>query len=221
MRRLRAPLEYLLALTPFVTDWVDSGHLPESPQELVTELILGGLIIAGVWRLHRELDRQRDLAETDALTGLPNRRRFQADLHREVARAQRLGTPLVLAYIDVNGFKAINDRHGHAAGDLVLQRVATMLRRGVREGVDEAYRVGGDEFAILFTNTPADEARQALRRAALPPGYGVAVEVSVGVVAHRPEEDPATFVARADRLMYSSKRGLAVDPQACLRLVAG
>jgi len=218
--RLRGRLDYLLVFTPFITDWVDTGHLPHTFRELVTELILGGLIAIGIWRLHREADRMRAMAESDTLTGLPNRRRFDADLHREVARAHRLGTPLVLAYVDVNGFKQVNDREGHLAGDRVLKRVADLLRRSTREGVDAAYRLGGDEFALIFTNTEPEDARSALRRASHPPGGERPVEISVGVVLLGQGEGEAALLERADRVMYQTKRGPDGDPSG-MRLVAG
>jgi two-component system cell cycle response regulator len=207
-------LWYLLAITPFLTDWVDTGHLPADPREYVTEVVVGILIVLGVRRLHREAAEMRALALTDVLTDLGNRRRFDLDLHREVARAHRLGTPLVLAYVDVNDFKQVNDRFGHDRGDDVLRHVASLLRRGTREGVDLAYRLGGDEFAVLFIGTPPQVCLEALRRATpigrVDPSLPE-VTVSVGLVELRPFEVAGSLVARADAHMYEAKRRPAAD----------
>lgn len=199
-------LDYLLALAPILTDWIDTGHLPSDPREYVTEVVLGLLIVGGVWRLHREADRMRTLALTDPLTGLGNRRCFDRDLAREVTRARRLGTPLSLAYVDVDRFKEINDQHGHAVGDQVLCHIAAGLGGSTRDGVDFAYRLGGDEFAVLFTGEGARLGRQILDRVTTAPGEGIpAVSVSIGIVELRAEEDATALLDRADAQMYRQK----------------
>ena len=206
-------LDYLLALVPVVTDWVDSGHLPTDPREYVTEVVLGLLIAAGVWRLHREANRMRALALTDALTGLCNRRCFDLDLAREVTRARRLGTPLTLAYVDVDRFKEINDRLGHATGDRVLQYISGRLGGSTREGVDFAYRIGGDEFAVLFTGDGGLSAPDLVDRVITEnPDDLPRLSVSVGLVELQGGDDAAALVARADARMYERKARRRVEP---------
>lgn len=98
----------------------------------------------------REATHQlRTLAFVDPLTGLPNRRAFEDDFGREVSRARRHGHPLSLAVIDIDGLKRVNDTAGHGAGDELLRSVAAMLRSALRHE-DVAYRIGGDEFAIVL-----------------------------------------------------------------------
>src|SRR5207253_4861760 len=111
-----------------------------------------------------ELTEQLQLmATTDALTGLPNRRSLMARMEQEVSRAQRSGRPLSLALLDVDRFKAINDSHGHPAGDAVLQAVADELRRVTRGG-DVLGRFGGEEFAVVMPETNLKQARWACER---------------------------------------------------------
>jgi PAS domain S-box-containing protein len=114
----------------------------------------------------RETEEALRLAKEDALTGLGNRRAFDDALARQMLFSLRQRCALALLFIDVDGFKAFNDGHGHPAGDRVLQQVAGVLRRSVREHVDEIYRYGGDEFVVLLPATKIDEARAAAERIA-------------------------------------------------------
>ncbi|MEM9938386.1 MAG: GGDEF domain-containing protein [Pseudomonadota bacterium] len=101
--------------------------------------------------LHRDLQKAELLADRDALCPLFNRRAFERELEREIALAQRYGTPLSLIYIDLDNFKLINDRFGHAIGDDVLKHVAGLLLKSVRQ-TDIVGRLGGDEFALVLTH---------------------------------------------------------------------
>lgn len=166
-------------------------------------------------------------ALTDALTGLPSRRHFGMVAERELARSQRSGEPLALVMLDVDHFKVINDRHGHAAGDLVLQQLATILRHELR-GADMAARWGGEEFCVLLPQARLGEAvetAERLRRAIaampmiLPDGAALQATASFGVTTAAPAESTlATMVARADQAMYAAKR--AGRDQVCM-LAAG
>ncbi len=118
-------------------------------------------------RLHDQTERLATLANTDPLTGLANRRFLLDQLDREVDRARRYGRPLSLVYIDLDGFKAVNDQHGHLFGDDVLKGAATAMRSVLRS-TDLMARIGGDEFAILMPETTlpgASNATDKLRRA--------------------------------------------------------
>ena len=107
-------------------------------------------------RLYR---RVQDQAITDGLTGLFNHRYFYERLEQEIARARRYGTPVSLLMIDLDDFKAFNDRHGHLAGDAVLREMAKVLGSELRAKLDIAARYGGEEFAVILPNTPMDAVR--------------------------------------------------------------
>src|SRR5207245_10539266 len=117
----------------------------------------GGLETA---RLHRIVERQ---ALFDGLTGIANRRPLEDAFSHELARADRLGAPLALVLADLDDFKAVNDRHGHAVGDDVLREFASVLRATVREA-DVAGRWGGEEFVLLLPGTDAAGGAQLAER---------------------------------------------------------
>jgi diguanylate cyclase (GGDEF)-like protein len=170
-------------------------------------LIIARLLV----RLRASLDAQRALAELDPLTGLANGRRFLAAAGAEVARAARYERPVSVAYIDLDGFKAVNDRWGHGVGDEVLATVGRTLRESVR-ATDLPARLGGDEFAVLFPELGADAVpeaadkvrarlQSAMDEAAWPVGFSIGVFTSTGDVG-----DAQELVRRADELMYEVKR---------------
>jgi diguanylate cyclase (GGDEF)-like protein len=156
------------------------------------------------------------LSETDALTGLLNRRGFDANLAKAMAASRIARMDGALLYVDLDNFKQINDRHGHAQGDAALKAAAELLRRSVRAG-DLVGRLGGDEFAIWLSQVDGKEARkrgeqlvqaaQDLRRFA--PGSEKPVGFSVGIAllrADKPASD-AEILEIADRAMYQIKHG--------------
>lgn len=157
--------------------------------------------------LHAEVQR---LAETDPLTGLVNRRILDEALAREVARSHRTGASLGVVLIDIDHFKAVNDSHGHQAGDDVLRRVGAAVR-SVARATDIAARFGGEEFAVLLPECTIEEAvevAERLRRAVALPTTGVAVTASAGVtVLSGADADPHRLVALADEALYRAKRG--------------
>ncbi len=162
------------------------------------------------------IDQLVDLSSRDALTGLANRRTFELALAREVDRVARSGESALLLMVDIDHFKQVNDRHGHAAGDLVIRAVAQALTDSVRP-MDLAARIGGEEFAVLLPNCPAAFGPQVAARVrrsvartavALPPdGPAVAVTVSVGG-AFAPQwvrSTPGIWLQRADLQLYRAK----------------
>jgi diguanylate cyclase (GGDEF)-like protein len=156
----------------------------------------------------------RQLADLDALTGLHNRRYFHETLSREVARAQRYDRQLALVVLDLDDFKAINDRIGHLTGDAVIAESAERVRDVVRTA-DIACRVGGDEFAVILPESTLADADQLYRRlqaalSARPIGQAGRLSFSAGVAELKPEDDPTTFFERADEALYVAKeRGKA------------
>lgn len=150
-------------------------------------------------------------AQFDPLTDLANRRLFQRHATATIAHAHRVDEPLMLAILDLDHFKQVNDRHGHMAGDQALQQVAEAIRDAARGPMDMAARLGGEEFALLIYGCDRERARPILdalrqRIADLPilPG-GEALSISIGASMLGPDEDLTTLFARADRLLYASK----------------
>jgi diguanylate cyclase (GGDEF)-like protein len=157
----------------------------------------------------RRFREARQLADLDALTGLHNRRYFHETLAREVARAQRYSRHLALIVLDLDDFKAINDRIGHLAGDDVLAAAAERVRDVVRTA-DIACRVGGDEFAVILPESGLGDADQLYRRleeavSSRPVGQAGRLHISAGVTELRPDDDAITFFQRADEALYRAK----------------
>ena len=151
-------------------------------------------------------------AEIDPLTDLVNRRGLERELKRALAYVKRYGTNAVLVYLDLDGFKSVNDRHGHAAGDTVLKAVAMVLTRQVRAS-DLVARHGGDEFVMLLWNLAEADAQSkarsleaAVSRMTAPHGDAtLSVGASAGSTMLLPLDIPATVLERADRAMYVRK----------------
>jgi diguanylate cyclase (GGDEF)-like protein len=175
---------------------------------LLAVYVVHGQLLAA---LRHRLEHVRTLAHTDALTGLHNRRSFWNALHREVARCRRFGEPFSLAYLDVDGFKTVNDRYGHPAGDELLRNIAKTLVGEKRE-LDLVARLGGDEFVLLMPGTPLFGASKAVRRLVrrldmAPWRHVYPIDFSIGCLTVLDAKGDADgIVARADKLMYEVKR---------------
>jgi len=165
--------------------------------------------------LRAEQKRVKDLeasADTDSLTGVFNRRGFDRELSRSLAYIERYWTRAALAYVDLDRFKPVNDRHGHAAGDAVLKAVATTLVRSLRAS-DTVARLGGDEFGLILWNlSEADAAKKvrALENAVSETrveweGMTLRVGASIGFSMLNPKDQPAKALAAADHAMYVRK----------------
>jgi diguanylate cyclase (GGDEF)-like protein len=156
-------------------------------------------------------EEMRFLAEHDPLTRLYNRRAFNHRLRVEASRARRYGTPFALVVLDVDGFKGINDVHGHLAGDAALARVADLLGHLLR-AADAAFRIGGDEFALILPELDQGTAETAVRRIAahleqVCAAEGHPVTASFGVaVFGGGVHDPEALLRAADAAMYAAKR---------------
>ena len=166
------------------------------------------------------------LAYSDVLTGLPNRLLFQDRLRQALAHAHRTGSRLALCYLDLDGFKAVNDRHGHAVGDRLLVEMARRLRESVREG-DTVARLGGDEFVLLLLDLAADaECEDTLERVMhslaqpvdLGNGARACVSASIGyTLVPGDGGDEEQLLAHADAAMYEAK---AAGRHCCRRFAA-
>jgi diguanylate cyclase (GGDEF)-like protein len=153
------------------------------------------------WRLGRKEDQLYDASLTDALTGVSNRRHFDARLREETARAARHRQPLALLLVDVDRLKDINDRDGHAAGDAALVAVAAALVGSCR-ATDVAARYGGDEFAVLAPMTLRGEAIELAQRIRAHLRAHATVTVSIGVAD---SESSVPLCQAADRALYAAK----------------
>lgn len=184
-------------------DAMPAARLLAEIERLKHDLVLAGQRIA-------ELEAR---ADDDPLLGILNRRGFERELKRSLAYVQRYGTSAALMFIDLDGFKSVNDRHGHAAGDEVLKAVAAALTGHVRAS-DVVARLGGDEFGVLMWN--ADEALALAKAAELETviaqlradyrGVTLSVGASAGVVPLSPEASAAETIDAADRAMYARKK---------------
>ena len=180
-------------------------------------LIHGGFVLAASvaylvnWRLSerqaveisRLVSRLEGLARTDPLTGVPNRRVWEEELPLELDRARRTGAGLCLAMIDLDDFKAYNDRFGHQAGDLVLKEAAAAWRAEVRS-TDLLARYGGEEFVLLLPACAIDDAIRIVERLRT---VTPLVTCSVGLASWDFEESPPELVQRADQALYTAKAG--------------
>lgn len=173
-------------------------------------ILLAALIV--VWTRNERFQELRREARQDPLTGLKNRRTFDDDLRREVARSNRHRTPGALLMIDLDHFKHVNDTFGHPAGDRLIKEVAAILRERVRES-DVLARLGGDEFAVILPNTSVAEARLVAEaivttirdRSLVKDEQGVTASVGIAVFGDDPRHSPESIVSEADTAMYAAK----------------
>ncbi|MCA1905296.1 MAG: sensor domain-containing diguanylate cyclase [Desulfarculus sp.] len=204
------------------------GHLGLAPKltlvlpasRTLAAVLLAFALTLRVRELHQEREqlaqsqrRYREMSMTDGLTGLYNRRYFESRLASELDHARRLDNPLSLIMLDLDDFKAFNDRHGHLAGDQVLKALAAVLRLSLREG-DCACRYGGEEFAVILPASDLEGARLVAERVRAgmerglfreTPGLAAEVTLSLGVARLRDDEDAHGLVARADLALYRAK----------------
>ncbi len=224
-----------MAVAHGVLPW---GRVPVAAGALAFVLAIVAICLLDYARTQRDLERlnrylENEVAErtrqlqalvarletdsrTDPLTGLANRRHFEERLEEEASRARRHGTPLALVMIDIDHFKAVNDRHGHEAGDRVLEGVADGLRQHFRDG-DLVCRLGGEEFVLLLPHADAEGARARLEglMTALPgrvywhQGQLLGpISVSCGIAAYPSHtQDPMALVGLADQALYAAKQG--------------
>jgi diguanylate cyclase (GGDEF)-like protein len=207
----------LAVLTTAVAALVDVAvHTPRHPAVLVVNMLVQLVVFTSfallLASLRRLLQREHELATTDPLTGLRNRRTFFDFAEREIARARRFGGAFSIAYLDIDGFKAINDRLGHRAGDHILVAFAQWLGGSLRT-VDCAARIGGDEFALLLPGTGFEGAETVLGKLAdrlVDASWNrvVRLRCSIGCLTVEDSTLGAEAVlAKADELMYRAKAG--------------
>jgi diguanylate cyclase (GGDEF)-like protein len=188
-----------------VAEGVADGRI----RELLDE---NALLRASIAELRERLAVAEQLADTDTLVPLPNRRCFVRELGRAVKQASRHGTPAAVLYIDLDSLKAINDQHGHFAGDAAIIHVGKLLSHLIRS-TDMAARIGGDEFGLILDHLDHESARDTASRigryiAATPLDIGgttIRIEASIGTAAILPGDTVEDVMQRADRNMYLAK----------------
>jgi len=203
-----------IALRPDATPGMFAGSLLHAAAYVMLFAVTISASLAFlVMQRRRSEEALRHMAMFDALTELYNRRAFLQLGERELARSQRAGVPTAALMLDLDRFKAVNDRHGHVAGDRVLAEFADRLRRAVRLA-DLPGRYGGEEFCVLLPGLGLEEARviaeRVRRTVAVSPLGGLpdATTVSIGVTACDDSEGPIdVLLARADEALYAAKEG--------------
>jgi diguanylate cyclase (GGDEF)-like protein len=194
-----------LGLLTIFTRSAENNFGEEAVKELEELAVRAGPAIENA----RRFREARQLADLDALTGLHNRRYFHETLAREVARAHRYDRNLALIIIDLDDFKAINDRIGHLAGDGVLAEAAERVREVVRSA-DIACRVGGDEFAVILPESNLADADQLYARlqksvSSRPAGQAGTLTFSAGMAELQADDDAIAFFQRSDHALYGAK----------------
>ena len=186
------------------------GEVDDDIEELVDLLARE---IGGPLRMALLVEDSQRMATTDALTGLMNRRAFIASMESELSRSRRYNYSLTLLLLDVDHFKQVNDRRGHAAGDRVLAAIGNHLRSSLRRS-DLAARWGGEEFVVALTSTPldgghltAERMREALAALVIADDKGetIPVTASIGVAFFKAGDSLDSLLDRADRAMYAAK----------------
>jgi diguanylate cyclase (GGDEF)-like protein len=215
LRELLLPIELTAEA---LRNYIDTRALPDLPVHFPDR---AGRLMEGTQytliQLHETITRLERVSDTDDLTGIYNRRAGDKRLAEEVARAERDLQTFPLAFFDINDFKAINDQHGHSAGDAVISHIAALLQLNTRRG-DWVARWGGDEFVVgLHRNRALKMVMERIIKAIqaspceIAPGLELRVGVSCGVAEYRFGSGSEGLLADADRAMYAAKQFAKAD----------
>ncbi len=228
----------LLLVTIIVLSFPQQDHISPlwSQLPLYVRGLLGLLLLLSIYTLYQQhllkllrnqirprIDNLYELAVLDPLTGLYNRRFVEDRLRTEIARADRYGEPLMVLVSDLDDLKGINDRLGHAAGDLVLTEIAHRIRKAVRAS-DFAVRMGGDEFLVLLPGCPPEKVKVVLAR--LAPfemdfeGEKINVSASSGYTQYQTGESVEQLLGRADQSLYAAKAARPARAQGAKKVSA-
>lgn len=213
---LPSPIPDTFELSETIQNLVDSVRNDFDPR-LVAQIARKAINVADMaaWRIREQSRRiaelERDVV-TDPLTGVLNRRGFEAELVRALADGRRYGEHGALIYLDLDGFKEINDEMGHSAGDAVLRKFANILSSNVRD-TDRVGRLGGDEFAILMSRTTvenatarSDKIEWLIETSAIDwQGQTINIKASLGIDYFGADDGSSDVICRADENMYRKK----------------
>jgi len=213
------PFAYLLIALPWLTEYLEDGHFPTTLRGMITEISISIILGTAVHLLlssHRKLSQQKAemerMAYIDPLTTLGNPRALEEAVVKEIARTRRMDRPLSCIFFDLDDFKAINDRFGHTSGNSVLRTVGKSVQGIVRQGMDLAFRYGGDEFFILLPEADKAQAYLIAQRlqqalAALhPPAIPLKeIHASLGVAQLRPGQNATDLLNLVDQAMREAK----------------
>ncbi|MEA2388196.1 MAG: hypothetical protein QOG41_969 [Thermoleophilaceae bacterium] len=216
LSRVRASMQMAFIALAYSGALLTNGAIETTPvihwAFVTSTLVVAGAFI-GVQRAHvdRLIERLSSAARTDSLTGLVNRRGFEELFETELERARRSGRPLSTIVADLDGFKAINDRYGHAAGDRALEKLSTILQT-VKRRVDTAARIGGEEFAVIAPDSDhhaayilAERMRREVRETFT--GDQIPLTISLGVATFpRHGATPEALIGGADEALYAAKK---------------
>jgi len=209
LRELLVPIDLTAEA---LRDYIDSRKLPDLPLHFTDR---AGRLMEGtqytLTQLHETITRLERVSDTDDLTGIYNRRAGEKRLSEEVARAERDLQTFHIAFFDVNGFKQINEKHGHSAGDAVVSHLAALLQLNTRRG-DWVARWGGDEFVVgLHRNRALKMVMERIVKAIsgspceIAPGLELRITVSCGVADYRFGSGGTGVLSDGDRAMYAAK----------------
>lgn len=207
------PSTPLHAIASEVQTLLDETRSIEQNQHRVESEI--SLVLAEVESLRKDLEKIKEESITDALTGIPNRKAFDAALEHAIISAREHKSPLCILMIDIDFFKKFNDTYGHLVGDKVLRYVGVTLKRCLK-GRDMAARFGGEEFTVILPQTAltgagiiAEQIRNAISTGSIKSKsngqYYDQVTVSIGVAQFRENELPHDLLQRADKVLYVAK----------------
>jgi diguanylate cyclase (GGDEF)-like protein len=207
---------FIVALSSGLAWWIADFKNHDAPELLdyldsLLRLVFFVVISLIISLTYKSYERERNSAHTDFLTGLPNRRTFIEQVSSEIARAKRYGRCSTIAYIDLDDFKLLNDRFGHAVGDKALQQIAIALRQNVRKS-DLVARMGGDEFLIFLPETNDSQGISSLTHLQssliqVCTDLKLPVTFTIGSVTYDvPLNSAEDMIKTADRIMYCAKR---------------
>jgi diguanylate cyclase (GGDEF)-like protein len=203
------------ALTALMLDAIASAHFGKPPLSLLGNLLMEGIVVVLCLSVAETARvnylKVLNLARTDDLTGLMNRRAFVRAVGLEIERQARYGGEFSIMMLDLDGFKTLNDTHGHLVGDRALRHLAEAIRNNTRRA-DSVARIGGDEFVVLMPNTPksacdsiSHQLRHAVAAGMRDSGYTVTASIGSVTFEHPPESVDAALHA-ADKAMYDAKQ---------------
>ncbi|MDD5681505.1 MAG: GGDEF domain-containing protein [Candidatus Omnitrophica bacterium] len=203
----------ILAVVPWISDYAETGHWPNSPLEFLNEItascitfLLGGLVMFLIYEHHKNMER---IIATDHLTGVYSMRFFSEKLRWVFVASRRTKIKSTLMFMDLDGFKKYNDTHGHMQGNRILELMGDILLRSTRKFIDWPFRIGGDEFAVLmeFSDKKSAEALAYRLQHRLKKESHGEISLTIGISELKDSMKNEThWIEEADSEMYRNKK---------------